>query len=110
MGATSPRPTTLGSDMADEPSINQAVVAYANAHRGKLLGRSECWDLPEQALAHTKKAQTSRDIMGDTNLDDDKVDYVWGDLIQVKDIVKGDIIQFRDWVVGVKTETTYPDG
>jgi hypothetical protein len=96
--------------MGDESSINKAVLHYANAHRGKLLGRGECWDLPEKALADTKKAQTSTDIMVGVNLNDDSVDYVWGDEIQVKDMLAGDIIQFRDWNVVVKTETTYPDG
>jgi hypothetical protein len=107
IAASSQRLTTLGANMGDELSINQGVLAYARSNRGKLVGRSECWDLPERALASTKKAQTSTDIMGDINLDDDKVDYVWGDLIQVKDIVPGDIIQFRDYVILIKTETKY---
>jgi hypothetical protein len=83
-------------------TTNQRVVVWVQGHLGKTVGRGECWDLGEQALKQAG-AQTSNDLgpVGDDE------DYVWGDQIDLKDIIAGDILQFRDHVVKTTTEAEY---
>ncbi|CAM5626359.1 hypothetical protein [Rhodanobacter lindaniclasticus] len=37
----------------------------------------------------------------------DDTNYVWGDSIDIKDVVAGDVLQFRDYEESTVTETTY---
>jgi hypothetical protein len=85
-------------------TINQKVLIWARGQIGKQVGDGECWTLPDRALKRAG-AQSST-----TTGDDD--DYVWGDPIQLKDILPGDILQFRDFLVVKQTDTkaSTPDG
>lgn len=89
-------------------TLAQKTLAWAQGQVGKQIGRGECWDFAEQALAQAG-AKTSTDL-GPVGVD---IDYVWGDLRNdAKDIQAGDILQLRDYVVTTTTTTTYtyPDG
>jgi len=84
----------------------QKIVVWAQGRVGRQVGKGECWDLAEQALAHAG-AKTSTDLSANGQVGDDE-DYVWGDVkSDVKDAVAGDIIQMRDYVVTTTTETEY---
>jgi hypothetical protein len=88
-------------------TTNQKVVIWAQGQLGKKIGKGECWDLAEEALKQAG-AQTSNNL-GPVDPDSD---YIWGDSIDVKDVIPGDILQFRDHEVTTTTETeyTFPDG
>ncbi|CAM5437090.1 hypothetical protein [Rhodanobacter lindaniclasticus] len=83
-------------------SINQKVVIWASGKVGRTVGKGECWDLAELALKHAG-AKTSADL-GPVG---DDTNYVWGDSIDIKDVVAGDVLQFRDYEESTVTETTY---
>jgi hypothetical protein len=83
-------------------TLNQKVIQWASGHRGKKIGAGECWDLGEEALKRAG-AKTSNDL-GEVG---DDTDYVWGDPIDVKDVIPGDILQFRDHVATIETKTVY---
>lgn len=88
-------------------TLNQRVVFFALGNLRKKVGRGECWDLAELALKKAG-AQTSSDL-GPVG---DDTDYVWGDLIDIKDVIPGDVLQFRDHEVTTTTvtESIFPDG
>jgi hypothetical protein len=68
------------------------------------VGKGGCWDLVDRALRQSGARGSAT-----TGADDD---YVWGDPVELKDVVPGDILQFRDFTVTTKTEidVTFDDG
>ena len=88
-------------------TTNQRVVIWARGHVGKKIGRGECWDLADQALTHSGAASSA--ALGPMG---DDADYVWGDAVNLHDVIAGDILQLRDVVVTtrVDTEVTFTDG
>jgi len=64
----------------DLPRLNERVLDFAESHRGKQVGRGECWDLADQALRATG-AEAPRG-------------YAFGTRIDIDDVMPGDIIQF----------------
>jgi hypothetical protein len=97
----------MGDNTKAPLTVNQKVRIWAQGHLGKRVARGECWDLAEHALEHAA-AQTSNDL-GPVG---DDADYVWGDPVDIKDVMPGDILQFRDHIVTTTTVTeyTFPDG
>src|SRR5205823_13882876 len=67
-------------------TTNQKVVIWAQGQLGKKIGKGECWDLAEQALKQAG-AQTSNHL-GPVEQDSD---YIWGDSIDIKDVIPGEI-------------------
>jgi hypothetical protein len=89
----------MGNHKKGPLTINQKIVTWVHGHLGKKVGKGECWDLAESALRHAG-AQTSNDLgpLGDDT------DYIWGDPINIKDVIPDDILQFRDHEVTTITE------
>ncbi len=88
-------------------TINSKVVIWARGQLGVQIGNGECWTLGEQALKQAG-AKTSNDL-GPVG---DDTNYIWGDRVDLKDVISGDILQFRDHIVktSIETEYTFPDG
>ncbi|MDX2024324.1 MAG: hypothetical protein SF187_29045 [Deltaproteobacteria bacterium] len=84
--------------MTGRNSLNQKVLIWARGKRGRKVGRGECWDLADQALHHAGALSSTT-----TGKDDD---YVWGTLVETKDLLPGDVLQFRDFVIVTKTKRT----
>lgn len=82
--------------MAD--AINQKVVQWASGKVGQMVGSGECWDLANGALTDSGANSSTT-----TGADDD---YVWGDAVDLSQVIPGDILQFRDYTVTTTTTTT----
>jgi hypothetical protein len=88
---------------ADQSSLGDQVVAFCQKHKGEMVGRGECSDLPSAALRDAGAKRRGPD-------DPNEGDYAWGDLVfyleragrdlkktgKLQDIRPGDVIQFRD--------------
>jgi hypothetical protein len=64
------------------------------------VGDGECFALADQALRHAGARSAS--YYGEIT---DDGDYVWGDPVELKEVVPGDILQFRDFDIDTITET-----
>lgn len=71
-----PAPVPFG----DLPPLNEEVLKFASNNLGHKVGRGECWDLADQAL----RASGAEPARG----------YVFGERIDVDDVIPGDILQF----------------
>ena len=89
-------------------TLNQKILQWASGHVGKSVGAGECWDLAESALKKAG-AGASSDFGGPTDSD---ADYVWGDEVDLKDVLPGDVLQYRDYEMTKTTTTTvtFADG
>lgn len=87
-------------------TLNQKIIQWASGQVGKQIGAGECWDLANSA-AKQAGAGTSSDF-GPEGIDDD---YVWGDEVDLKDVLPGDILQYRDWTMTTSTnvDVTFSD-
>jgi hypothetical protein len=89
-------------------TLNQKILQWASGQVGKSVGAGECWDLAESALSKSG-AGGSSDFGGPTDSDGD---YVWGDEVDLKDVLPGDVLQYRDYEMTKTTTTTatFADG
>jgi hypothetical protein len=82
-------PSTDVLSQTNLPEINHMILMYVDKVMGTTVGRGECWDLADQALAYAgaKFDKTSR-----------KTIYIFGDRYDPdhEGIMPGDIIQFED--------------
>ncbi len=76
-------------------TINQKVIIWARSRLGQQVGIGECWDLANQALLSAGAASSATD--------GSDADYVWGDEVDLEEVIPGDILQFRDYVVTTTT-------
>jgi hypothetical protein len=92
--------------MSDD-TLGKKIIAFAKAHLNKKVGDGECYALADNALlkAGAKSAPAYGEITDDA-------DYVWGDPVDLNDVLPGDILQFQDFDIDTKTTTTskLPDG
>jgi hypothetical protein len=88
-------------DEQEQLKLGQKVVTFAAGKQGRQIGRGECYDLADQALAHAgaKSAPSYGEITDDA-------DYQWGRPIELKDVQPGDILQLRDHKITIRTDTT----
>ena len=99
---------SLNGKVRDWAYAKRGQRVYLRDKAGRAVGKGECWDLAEEALAKSG-AKTSNDL-GTVTPDSN---YVWGDPIgDVRQVIPGDILQFRDHKVTTKTATkvTFRDG
>ena len=69
------------------PKLNQKVVHFANARKGKKVGNGECWTLADQALKSAGAKRPGRDDLGN---------YAFGRRLGSKETLRpGDILQFE---------------
>ncbi len=73
---------------ADLPPLNRGVIEFADANLGRQVGRGECWDLADQALASAEARRPLIDYPGQT--------YVFGRPVGVDQVQPGDILQIDD--------------
>jgi hypothetical protein len=71
-------------------ALRQRILSFAEARMGQTIGRGECTDLVDAALADARAVPQRN--------------YVWGSPVQLQNAAPGDIIQFFN------TSFTSPDG
>ncbi len=106
-----PNPTPTPPPNPQIPVINQAVLAFAEAHVGQEVGNGQCTDLV--AAAYGAAGAESESKLGPTGPD---ANYVWGTPVDtvttanrsLAGVLPGDVIQFSD--VTLVHTTTYPNG
>ena len=85
------------SSQTDIPDVNTRVITYVETVIGSTVGRGECWDLADQALAFADAQfdKTSRSTI-----------YTFGKQYdpEKEKVLPGDIIQFENVTVSYKNE------
>jgi hypothetical protein len=85
-GVPSLRSVPSVSGVADLPSLNRAVLAFAQAHLGQKMGNGQCWTLADQALLAAGGQRPGQDGYGL---------YQFGRPLQSGEaMLPGDIMQF----------------
>jgi hypothetical protein len=81
--------------MADnKPSLHQRVHDFAVRNVGRQVATGECYDLPHKAL--TQAGAKSAPDYSTWKSKWAKVDYVWGQPVQLPQACAGDVLQFKD--------------
>lgn len=81
------------------------LLNFALRRRDSRVGRGECYDLADQALASI--AARSAPDYGEITPD---ADYAWGREVPTTELLPGDVIQFRNYRVTVRTTTDVAGG
>jgi hypothetical protein len=89
--------TAHGQDETKTPPLNDKVLAYAVAQKGKQVGNGECWTLADEALA---SAGARRPGQGGYAV------YEFGRALKTDEkVLPGDIVQFNDAKFVTRTAT-----
>ncbi|MFO0964999.1 MAG: hypothetical protein U0793_05335 [Gemmataceae bacterium] len=91
------RTSALRTELFFAANLNAKVLQYAESRLGQLVGRGECWDLANEALAAAGAKQPGRDGFAA---------YTFGAEIPLSSIRPGDILQFEN----VSFKHTDPSG
>jgi hypothetical protein len=81
------------------PKLNQKVVEFAKARKGKKVGNGECWTLADLALKNAAAKRPGRDGLAV---------YAFGRKLGAKEtLLPGDILQFEKAVFIHRDETSW---